>query len=410
MATIGWIDFTTNDRNRIGSVLDLMRPEGMVDELGLGTIRDALANQLFPGISTIQTRAKYFFIVPYILSEYQSLKPTLQHKIAPDKYLQDAENNIMWDLAEKYNHEEGHGVIGISKKRGKFIARRPSAIFWNGINTYQFIQTNGLSVDGFLRQVTKPSMETLLSAIHEGDDVSGDDVDAYHDNEYKIRVSPKLNWKNNLTLDLDINEAEFFHDRILSIAKGKLIAELLEKNKLWNTFSKSKNFMEFANAAKSIQMSDSLKDMIILAHDFSELMFGAHLAYNCRVQQDNFNKDYYEKDFKQWIEELKEKMIDFAHFNPENLFKFATTSKAKTNQFVREWWDLVQYGCKDVKKRDLLIEFQEVNVKGSKARIRWNKNHDVQENKWLGLTYFDYRFNQAGNILRDIRNGIDAAS
>ncbi len=63
MATIGWIDFTTNDRNRIGSVLDLMKPEGMVDELGLGTIRDALANQLFPGISTIQTRAKYFLLL-----------------------------------------------------------------------------------------------------------------------------------------------------------------------------------------------------------------------------------------------------------------------------------------------------------------------------------------------------------
>ena len=61
MATIGWIDFSTNDRDRIGSVLDLLSPEGMVDELGLGPIRDALANQLFPGISTIQTKAKYFF-------------------------------------------------------------------------------------------------------------------------------------------------------------------------------------------------------------------------------------------------------------------------------------------------------------------------------------------------------------
>lgn len=43
MATIGWIDFSTNDRNRVGSVLDLLRPEGMVDELGMGTIRDALS-------------------------------------------------------------------------------------------------------------------------------------------------------------------------------------------------------------------------------------------------------------------------------------------------------------------------------------------------------------------------------
>lgn len=61
MATIGWIDFSKNDKDRVGSILDMLRPEGMVDELGMGIIRDALANELFPGISTIQTRAKYFF-------------------------------------------------------------------------------------------------------------------------------------------------------------------------------------------------------------------------------------------------------------------------------------------------------------------------------------------------------------
>ena len=41
MATIGWIDFSTNDRNRIRSVLDMLRPEGIVDELGMGTSCEA---------------------------------------------------------------------------------------------------------------------------------------------------------------------------------------------------------------------------------------------------------------------------------------------------------------------------------------------------------------------------------
>ena len=68
MAQLGWIDFCPTHRDKVAAALDLLRPEGMVDELGLGTIRDGIANQLFPGISTIQTRAKYFFIIPYILS------------------------------------------------------------------------------------------------------------------------------------------------------------------------------------------------------------------------------------------------------------------------------------------------------------------------------------------------------
>lgn len=32
------------------------------DELGIGTVRDAFADALFPGTSTIQTRAHYFLI------------------------------------------------------------------------------------------------------------------------------------------------------------------------------------------------------------------------------------------------------------------------------------------------------------------------------------------------------------
>ena len=79
MASLGWIHFSPTHRQHVGSVLDLLRPEGMVDELGLGTMRDALANALFPGISTIQTRAKYFFLIPYILYDYQNLPPGKIH-------------------------------------------------------------------------------------------------------------------------------------------------------------------------------------------------------------------------------------------------------------------------------------------------------------------------------------------
>ena len=34
------------------------------DELGLGSVRDSFADQLFPGTSTIQTRLRYTLFVP----------------------------------------------------------------------------------------------------------------------------------------------------------------------------------------------------------------------------------------------------------------------------------------------------------------------------------------------------------
>jgi len=384
MASIGWIDFSTNDRNRVGSVLDLLRPEGMVDELGMGTIRDALANQLFPGISTIQTRAKYFFIIPYILYDYQAVKPAQRRGKTPSRFLEDKEYDIMWQLAERYNYVEGNG----------------------GLYTYQFINTQGLAAESFLKQSVNPSMETLLSSVQQGDDSTGDDADAEHENVFKIRVSPKLNWNENLTLDLHKEEAEFFQDRIISIAKNKLIAKLLQNDKLWQIFIKAENFMQFANAAIAPPIAANLKAMLILAHDFSELMYGAHLAYNCCLHHKVFNSNHFDEEWNDWHNDIQDNMLDYENFNPDLLFSYAITTRGSTAQFVKDWWKLTQNNFPDVKKRDILIEQQEAMVKGGKARLRWKKTDDVKENNWLGLTHFDYRFFQARTILKDIRTGL----
>jgi hypothetical protein len=410
MATIGWIDFSKNDKDRVGSILDMLRPEGMVDELGMGTIRDALANQLFPGISTIQTRAKYFFIIPYILYDYQATKPAQRRGKTPSKFLEDKEYEIMWRLGDYYRSiaedtktRESFGVIGITKVKPQKIVRRPSAIYWNGLYTYQFINTNGLAAESFLRQSVNPSMESLLSSVQQGDYSTGDDADAEHENVFKIRVSPKLNWNENLTLDLDKTEAEFFRSRILSIAKGKLISELLQQDKLWEIYIQAEDFMQFARAALSLTLSDKLKAILILAHDFSELMYGAHLAYNCQLHHKVFNSEHYDEDFKEWIDGIEDSMLDYSNFNPDVL----TANRESTKRFVQDWWKQIQNGCKDVKKRDTLIEQQEAMVKGSKARLRWKKTDDVKENKWLGLRHFDYRFFQARTILKDISTGLN---
>jgi hypothetical protein len=39
-------------------------------------VRDALANILFPGTSTIQTRARYFLLVPWIYRELEGREAT----------------------------------------------------------------------------------------------------------------------------------------------------------------------------------------------------------------------------------------------------------------------------------------------------------------------------------------------
>ncbi len=50
-STFGWLDTDSEQRRRMLEVVDLFKEEGTVDELGIGSIRDALADSLFPGTS-----------------------------------------------------------------------------------------------------------------------------------------------------------------------------------------------------------------------------------------------------------------------------------------------------------------------------------------------------------------------
>ena len=65
-STFTWLDHSEEQRRQMLDVLDLFREKGTVDELGLGTIRDAMADLMFPGTGAAQTRARYLLFVPWI--------------------------------------------------------------------------------------------------------------------------------------------------------------------------------------------------------------------------------------------------------------------------------------------------------------------------------------------------------
>lgn len=66
MSALAWIDFDQTDRDRARRIMDLFGVEDSRDELGLGSIRDALSDLMFPGTSTIQTRLRYMLFVPWL--------------------------------------------------------------------------------------------------------------------------------------------------------------------------------------------------------------------------------------------------------------------------------------------------------------------------------------------------------
>ena len=151
---IGWIDFSKSERDKVASVIEGLRKKGVLDELGIAQIRDGFANLFFPGTTTIQTRAKYFLMVPYIfkslesnsIKDYDKLKKELEdlEKECAIKLLGE---DMAGDDEEDGDEDEG-GVIGKrSIRQGKWVKRPPSSIYWAGLKTYGIIYYPSFSID-----------------------------------------------------------------------------------------------------------------------------------------------------------------------------------------------------------------------------------------------------------------------
>ena len=62
---IAWLDASREEQRRMRDIIRLFADRDSRDELGLGQIRDAIADSLFPGTSTLLTRARYLLFVPW---------------------------------------------------------------------------------------------------------------------------------------------------------------------------------------------------------------------------------------------------------------------------------------------------------------------------------------------------------
>ena len=130
MLNIGWVDFSKSDRDIVLSVLRQLTEPGAMDELGIGTIRDAFSDMLFPGTSTIQTRAKYMFIIPYICLELER-----GGRLSPREFITSLEQEEL-SLIDVLAVNNADGVIGMRSRQT--LRRKPSSIYWNALRTYGF--------------------------------------------------------------------------------------------------------------------------------------------------------------------------------------------------------------------------------------------------------------------------------
>lgn len=415
MSAIGWVDFSSEHREKVKSVIDMLATPGVIDELGIGVIRDSFSDSLFPGISTIQTRAKYFVTVPRIFKDYEKLPANKRRSKRLADYLNDQENLCMTALVEHHQDDPQDGIIGerFYNKQGE-VQRKPSSAYWVGIRQFGLIRTE-LSLQAFCRRFANPD-QALLELVQGSDKSKGDDPDASeHGNEAIICPAYDPNWMEQISLHLSGDEASFLSNQIAAKVPHSLLGQVLLDPDLRTQFvglPNEWNFTTLADEAPLVQvLPEELKRIILAARDFWQLMLGAHIKYNCLLQDRHgtrAKKEEFDTDWDNWRNEL-------ASFKWDRWTTGALWDQVKlhqrrvrnhTVQFVEDWIDGVKNGLSSEKLNTLVSEQERYNKK-SRARLQPSAQESVSD--WIGIGDLNYRLFQARTIIRDIHDALTAS-
>lgn len=204
-----------------------------MDEIGIGLVRDAFANLFFPGTSTVQTVAKYFLIVPYVLKEAtEGRYGNDLNKILRKIDLEEKECGIR--LMRHCPGEEG--IIGRRVLPKSWVARKPSNIYWNGIRTYG-ICTQNLTIPELLKaSIILQAQKKTSSLGNKGDDATDserDDADAGREVATQLFSVPAdyyRDWRTDLSIHLTATEAAFLRKMIGTSVSESLLGYLLRNN------------------------------------------------------------------------------------------------------------------------------------------------------------------------------------
>ena len=412
MSSIGWIDFSSEHRDKVRTAIDFLSAPGVLDELGIGVIRDAFADQMFPGLSTIQTRAKYFTMTAILLRDYQQQEKRKLRPKTLERYLEEKEKSCRIQLVEA--HGEGRqslgiigGTFGLSTQQD--VIRKPSSIYWNGLRQFGFISPKHLSLAEFGRRLQDEGKH-LHALLKEKSKERGDDSDA-EDREHLIRIDapdvPDDYWEN-LSIELNKEEASFLRDQIKTHQKHSLIGQILMSDDIMDEvlrLPENTDFEDFAALPFISQLKqEKLRHVVEHARDFSFLLEGAHIRYNCLLQE-RFGTSEKMKEFEEEWEQWRQQIINFPE-TWDTEFMWQTTGaqhrqiKGPTKRFVEAWIEQCREGATDIRLCNALVTEQEIANKKGRARLRKNNNEGI--NQWIGLRQFNYRLNNVRQLARDI--------
>jgi hypothetical protein len=397
-SSFAWLDYSEHERRKMLDTLDLFREKDTRDELGLGTIRDAFADSLFPGTSTVQTRARYFLFVPWI---YLNLERKV---VAASEIVQRGRREETRLINELVEAGERDGVIGIEAR--ETLQRLPSNVYWQGLGLWRIRLFPG-SQEQYHRALDRFYLR---------------DAEQLNDDKEPVAGRRRANWDPRLppipagfpkdcSFRLTRTEAEYLRDRVTGSRPGSLLSWLTEEGV-------SGSFTEFPwQHPQYGSFPPQVREQLEYARTFSEVMHGAALLYNLMLAEASANAEsikLYQRLLTAWSDTIEGRRHESLEWDEPRFWKLIKETGAlvsiPTEGFVSRWFALTRREPRAMKvstseeARRLIVD-REQALKGNEARLR---NHRALE-RWNGAAgagQLNYRWPKAQAITTDILKGL----
>ncbi|QYD69022.1 hypothetical protein KZJ38_01070 [Paraburkholderia edwinii] len=407
-SNLSWLDHDAAAAQRSLHILSFFDEREARDELGIGGIRDSIADQLFPRTSTIQTRLRYVFFVPWLFNQLES-KSTASS--AFPGAARNAEIRLLKELIENTSADEP-GVIG--RDAGKALKRLPSSVYWAALGSWDMRRTRVSLQQYFSLADRRHTMQRTRRKRDDNEDHDGDPASSAWDTQL-VKLCPE-DFPLGVNLKLTREEAEFLLDRWCKQHPDSLLTWLARD------LSEGRAMTEVDyiwNHPRRHDFPREIQPLIDDARRFNVLMHGAALLYNLllaeleprRVDSVDLAEQYREQ-LNAWaanklpacdawdLDAFWKRVIDKGH-----------SISGATQEFVQTWLDRALREHTQIDESQAcrkLIEAREIKLKDKRSRF----TNMAARSQWggrAGLVPLGYRWPVASNFLREWHEGWSAA-
>ena len=398
-STLSWLDSSEQERRSVLELVSALSEPGTLDELGIGRIRDTISEALFPGTSTIQTRARYFLFIPWIFQMVE--RASGSNPSARARELQLTLCNAL-DRA----HGPNQGVIG--RESGAALRRWPDSIYWPGLERWGIRLYRG-SVPSYYAALRRPPSWMLSGGAPDepGEDGSHETAERARSYWAPMPERPE-DFPDAATFELTPDEAEFLRDRVSFTHSSCFLAYLLQAEGGDGPQDVAFPWKHPAALTAPPAARDWLRD----ARLFSLVHRGAAILYNLMLAQasvDSDRADMFTERLATWADEINGSLADIMSWDRDAMWRRLETAnpriRGSTHLFVDRWYALVTTGPltslpENRTARDLIRD-RERTLKHTRARLSYEDARSARSG-YPTSTRLDFRWPQAKTIANDI--------